>query len=264
MPDRSRFPRPLIPCCAVLSTTLAAMPAFAATTPARDGSVAECACDSSARGDAGQSAASTSQTRPADALPPDIDPDTRSRLPRPRPDELDDLGKSLLAAIREGGDSAPRTIRVYSPKVGEYMTAGNQYLRYESGLDPQIRELAILLAARAMDQQYEWTAHELAAREAGLPQTVIDLVNRSAPVTGVADERHAALIQLGREALERHRVEPDTFARALKLFGKKGLVDIVALIGHYTSTAILLNVFDQHVRPGQAPLLVPRQNSRQR
>jgi 4-carboxymuconolactone decarboxylase len=192
-----------------------------------------------------------------DSLPKDVDPDTRSRLPRPRPDELDDLGKQLFADIREGGDSAPRTIRVYSSKVAQYMTTGNQYLRYESGIAPQLRELAILLAARAMDQQYEWTAHEEAARAAGLPQSVIDIVNHGRPATGIADQKQAVLIQLGREALYDHRVTSDTFARALPLFGKKALVDIVSLMGHYTATAVLLNVFDQHLRPGQTPLLAP-------
>lgn len=190
-------------------------------------------------------------------LPPDVDPETRSRLPRPRPEELDDAGRKLLASIREGGDSAPRTIRLNSPKVGEYMTAGNQYLRYESGLDPKLREIAIMLAARAMDQQYEWTAHELAGREAGLPQAIIDIIKRGEPVTGVTDEKQATLIQLGREALYDHRVTPETYARALKLFGKKGLVDVVSLMGHYTATAILLTVFDQHVAADQQPLLTP-------
>ena len=125
----------------------------------------------------------------------------------------------------------------------------------------KLREIAILLAARAMDQQYEWTAHENAGREVGLPQSVIDIIKTGAPVAGIADEKQATLIQLGREVLYDHRVEPDTYARALKLFGKKGLVDVVSLIGHYSATAILLTVFDQHLPPDQKPLLTPPRQS---
>lgn len=211
--------------------------------------------------DAARAQAPATPSPPAAAsalLPPDVNPETRSRLPRPKPEELDDLGRQMLAAIRAGGDSAPRTIRVWSPKVAQYMTQGNQYLRYESGLDPRIREITILLAARAMDQPYEWNAHEKAAREAGLPQAVIDIINHERPVTGVADDKHAVLIELGRQVLTRHRVTPDTYAKALAAFGRKTLVDIVALMGHYTATAILLNAFDQQLDAGDPPLLAPR------
>ena len=46
-----------------------------------------------------------------------------------------------------------------------------------------------------------------------------------------------------------------TFARALKLFGDRQLVNIVSLMGDYVSTAVLLDTFDQHVRPTDKPLL---------
>ena len=63
------------------------------------------------------------------------------------------------------------------------------------------------------------------------------------------------IIQLGREVMQKHRVSPDVAARALHFFGKQGLVNIVSLMGDYASTAILLNAFDQHIRPSDKPLL---------
>jgi hypothetical protein len=50
-------------------------------------------------------------------------------------------------------------------------------------------------------------------------------------------------------------VGSDTFARALKLFGNQGVVNIVSLMGDYAATTILLNVSDQHVRPRDKSLL---------
>ena len=47
----------------------------------------------------------------------------------------------------------------------------------------------------------------------------------------------------------------DTFARAVKLFGHQGVVNIVSLIGDYAATSILLNVSGQHVRPREKSLL---------
>jgi hypothetical protein len=56
--------------------------------------------------------------------------------------------------------------------------------------------------------------------------------------------------------LEKKKVAPDIFARALKLFGARALVELVSLMGHYWSKAALLAAFhavDMH--PGKRPLL---------
>lgn len=152
----------------------------------------------------------------------------------------------------------PGPIRQYSPPVAESMTAINDYLRRKSGLDPRLVELTILVTARETDCVYVWTAHEPAAQKAGLQQDVIDAVKFRRPVTKLA-EKDAVIVQLGREALGRHKVGSDTFARAQKLFGNQQLVNIVALMGDYAATTMMLNVADQHVRPKDTPLLpVPR------
>lgn len=66
------------------------------------------------------------------------------------------------------------------------------------------------------------------------------------------------MIGFGRELFERRRVEPATFARALALLGRQGLVDLVSLMGVYAATAALLTAFDVQLRPGEtAHLPVP-------
>jgi len=115
-------------------------------------------------------------------------------------------------------------------------------------------ELAILVTAREMDCAYVWTAHEPAAQKAGLQQEIIDIVKFRRPVTTLA-ETDAVIVQLGRDAIGKHKVGSDTFARAQRLFGNQGLVNIVALMGDYAATTIMLNVADQHVRPKDKSLL---------
>jgi 4-carboxymuconolactone decarboxylase len=194
----------------------------------------------------------------ARTLPPDIDPESLNRLPKVRREDLDDLGKKLYDAV--GGDNrllgldGPTGIRMHSPRVSEYMTMGNQYLRFGAGIEPRLMELAILVVARETDSQFEWTAHEPPALNAGLEQRIIDIVKHRRPLTELG-EKEAAIIQLGREALGRRKVEPETFARARKLFGRQGVVNIVSLMSHYAATAMLLTTFDQQLRPGQQPLL---------
>ena len=118
----------------------------------------------------------------------------------------------------------------------------------------RLSELAILVTARELDQQFEWTAHEPAALKAGLEPAIIDIVKYRKPIAGMG-EKEAAIIQLGREAVGKRKVSSDTFARALKLFGRESLVNLVALMGQYSATAVLLNTFDQHVAPGEKLLL---------
>jgi 4-carboxymuconolactone decarboxylase len=115
-------------------------------------------------------------------------------------------------------------------------------------------ELAILVTARELDCEYAWTAREPQGLEAGLPQETTDIVKyRKSP--RALGEKEAVIIELGREAISKHQVSSGTAARALDLFGNRGLVDVISLMGDYASTAILLSAFDQHVRPTDRPLL---------
>ena len=167
---------------------------------------------------------------------------------------LNDAGKKLYDTRGVADAFGPGAIRLYSPPVAEAMTGLNDYLRRKSGLEPRLVELAILVTAREMDSEYVWTAHEPPALKAGLAQAVVDTVKYRRPLTTLG-EREAVIVQLGRDAISQHKVGSDTFARAVKLFGHQGVVNIVALMGDYAATTILLNVADQHVRPRDKSLL---------
>jgi 4-carboxymuconolactone decarboxylase len=134
------------------------------------------------------------------------------------------------------------------------MGAVNDFLRHKSGIDPSLVELVILVTARESDSAYVWNAHEPQGLKAGLSKESIDAVRYRKPTTGLA-EKDAAIIDLGREVLRNHHASSATAARALNLFGKQGVVNIASLMGDYASTEILLNTFDQHVRPTEKSLL---------
>jgi 4-carboxymuconolactone decarboxylase len=188
------------------------------------------------------------------SFPKDIFPDTGNRLPAIKREDLDDAGKKLFDAKGPSDTFGPGSIRLYSLPVAEYAETTNDFLRHKAGIDPRIVELVILVTAREADCAYVWNAHEPQGLKAGLPKETIDIVRYRKPIAGVA-EKDAAIIQLGREVLEKHHVDSATAERALKLFGKQGLVNIVSLMGDYASTEILLNTFDQHVRPAEKSLL---------
>ena len=202
---------------------------------------------------------------PRAALPPDVNPESRSRLPPLKRESLDQQGKEFYDALaadsrRLTGVGGPSGIRMYSPQMGDLARRLNNYLRFESALGARTVELAILVTAREYDSQFEWSAHEPPALKAGVSKELVELIRRRAPVASLAgvSEQDAAVIELGREVFATHRVSAATYARALKAFGSKNLVDLTVLIGEYSATAVLLATFDQQLAAGERPPLPPR------
>lgn len=195
----------------------------------------------------------------ARTLPKDVYADSRHRLPLVKRDDLDDKGKKIFDEA--AGDSralaglqGPSGIRLNSIRLAELQTPYSEYLRFNNGLGPRLTQLAFLVAAREVDSQFEWTSHEPAALKAGVDQSLIDIVKYRKPLTGVG-EKETAIIQIGREALGKRKVSPDTFARGLKLFGKETMVNLASFLGYQAQTATLLVIFDQQIPMDQKPLL---------
>lgn len=193
-------------------------------------------------------------------MPSDIDPESGFRLPLPKREDLDDIGKAYYdRATKPGGQSivglrGPAGIRLYSPKSLEYAQGLNRYLRFEAGFSPAIREIAILATAREMDSQFEWAAHEREALKEGVAPDIIDIIKHRKPTAGLG-ETETVVIELCRQIFRDRKVTPELFARAKALFGPNKLVDLVLLMGNYAGTAVLLTAFDMQLPPGQEPLL---------
>jgi len=175
--------------------------------------------------------------------PDDIHPDSRSRLP----------------LIRSPGQ--PPSPSLYSRQLAPEGTGPGHIGRHGRGLQSlegsvgrRVMGLAILVTAREHDAQYEWTVNEIAAVKDGVEQAVVDVVRHRQPVSGLS-ENDAAVVVLGRELFGKHNVTPQTYARALKAFGERDLVDLVGLMAQHSSDAALTVAFDQHLPAGQKPLL---------
>jgi 4-carboxymuconolactone decarboxylase len=195
----------------------------------------------------------------AQTMPSDIDPQSGFRLPLPKRADLDEAGrKTYDDASRPGaslvGLQGPAGIRLYSTKTAPQLQALNRHLRFEAGIAPRIREIAILVTAREMDSQFEWVAHEPEALKEGVPQSVIEVIKHRRSTQGL-DQADAVVIALGRQIWRDHKVDSATFANAKALFGPHQLVDIVLLMGNYAGTAALLTAFDMQLHPGKKPLL---------
>jgi 4-carboxymuconolactone decarboxylase len=192
-------------------------------------------------------------------MPTDIDPQSGFRLPLPKREDLDEAGKQTYdrgttPGATIAGLQGPAGIQLFSPRTAPHHTAINRYLRFESGISPHVREVAILITAREMDSQFEWVAHEPEALKEGVPQAVIDVIKHRASTAGI-DETDALVIELGRQLWRDHKVSSETFARAKAVFGANKLIDLVMLMGNYAGTAALLAAVDMQLHAGKKPLL---------
>jgi len=194
------------------------------------------------------------------ALPKDVYPDSRFRLPLPKREDLDYYGKRVFDTMVDPGRrslvglNGPAGIRMYDPRVADMMNTANLYLRRETGFGDRLTEIAILTTAREMDNQFEWAAHETAGRKAGVEPAIIDIIRYRRPVTGLG-AKETLIIGFGRELFGQKRVSSATFAEALRLFGRRGLVDLTSLMASYSATSALLNAFDMQLPEGQKPQL---------
>jgi 4-carboxymuconolactone decarboxylase len=192
-------------------------------------------------------------------MPSDIDPQSGFRLPLPKREDLDEAGKQAYdRATRPGatiaGLQGPAGVQLYSTKTAAHQAAINRYLRFEAGLPPRVREIAILTTARELDSQFEWVAHEPEALKEGVGQSVIDVIKYRRDTAGL-DPTDATVIELGRQIWRDHKVTSELFARAKALLGPHKLVAVVQLMGNYAGTAALLTAVDMQLHPGKQPLL---------
>ena len=198
-------------------------------------------------------ASSQSQT-----LPPDVNAVTLSRLPPVTPGDLDPESQKLLEARTNPAPPGPGPGNAgsYNPKAttGNFGRALGVPTGETSRLGTRMYQLVVLITAREIDQQYEWSAHEPMGLRAGLEPSVIDVVKYDRDVNGLA-EKDATVIQFLRALLREHKVSPDLWARTIQTFGRQNTVEIMQLMGDYFTVGTMMNAADQHLPPTRQPLL---------
>src|SRR5206468_9194905 len=81
-----------------------------------------------------------------------------------------------ITAKRGQMRGGPFASLMHHPALAEKVGDLGEYLRFGSTLPGDIRELAILVTARSVNQAYEWFAHAKIGKKEGLPDDVIERV----------------------------------------------------------------------------------------
>lgn len=159
-----------------------------------------------------------------------------------------------VTAGPRGKVPAPMRAWLRNPELATRAQHLGALLRFDTTLDAQATELAILVCARHWTAHLEWTAHKKLALEAGLPAEVIsDLARRRTPE--FSNDVLRAVYVVAQEMMASGRLSDATYQVGTQQLGETGMVELVALLGYYTLVALTLNAFELGMPEMWAPEL---------
>jgi 4-carboxymuconolactone decarboxylase len=189
-------------------------------------------------------------------FPADINPDSLARLPYLQRQNFDEAGQKIFDVLpgrsQNGTLGGPLAFAAYNPAVAKALFDLHN-AAVAGTLNAHVRELAILVACRETNYDLEWNAHEPSAVRAGVDQKVIDVVRNKGALTGVPDQ-DATVIRFGRQMYTDRKVDSATFAKAVELFGQRGVMDIVAVMNTYAVSGFYAIAVDEHAPAGRPAL----------
>lgn len=146
---------------------------------------------------------------------------------------LDDDGRLL----------GPFALMAIAPRLGEAVQAVGAALRFDGQLSAAARELSILVVAVHHRCDFEWFAHEHAARAAGLSTAQLASIRAGAEPVGL-DTEGAAVWASVTAILQRGGLDETEYAAAVDVLGEALLAELVWLCGYYAMLAVALATFD--------------------
>ena len=188
-------------------------------------------------------------------LPADVDPQSRARLPYLKKAEADPSGKKVfdIFTSKDGTLTGPLAFATYNGAVGQALLDLHNAAVTGGTLDAHTAELAILVACRETNYNLEWNAHEPSALKAGIDAKVIDVVRNNRALDGLTD-KDATVIRFGRQLFRDKKVDSATFAKAVASWGKRGTMDMVAVMNTYAVSGYFAIAVDEHSPEGKPEL----------
>jgi 4-carboxymuconolactone decarboxylase len=175
--------------------------------------------------------------------PDDLDPDQRAFYDRLLCGAQARAGDVPLIDAGTGTLLGPFAVMAMAPEVGEAVQHLGSPLRYESRLEPLVREAATLMVAVHERCAFEWFAREEPARRAGLQAVQIQQIRDGELPTGLSGPHERALAAV--DMMLRTRSPDDTvYQDSCQVLSQGGLAELMWLTGYYVMIALALAVFD--------------------
>jgi alkylhydroperoxidase family enzyme len=186
----------------------------------------------------------------------DLNPDSHARLPYLQKKDFDEANQKIFDVLPGKGKDdvlrGPLAFAAYNPAVAKALFDLHN-AAVAGSLTPRTRELAIMVACRETNYNLEWNGHEATALKNGVDAKLLDVVRARGSLSGV-DEKDAVVIRFGRQVLTDKKVDSATYAKVAEIYGKKGAMDIVAVMITYADSGFYGIAVNEQPAAGKKPL----------
>jgi 4-carboxymuconolactone decarboxylase len=168
----------------------------------------------------------------------------QERYPALDLDQLTPEQKAYVESIAKPPRNAnhklpPYKVYIRSPELAKRVEAVSDYVRWGTGQPARLTELAIMITARHWSNPWIWRGHYRLGVRAGLdPSVGAAMAAGKRPENLKEDE--AILYNYATEMYREKAVSDATYAAAVKAFGERGLIDLIAAMGYYDMVAMTL------------------------
>lgn len=143
-----------------------------------------------------------------------------------------------IIALRGGVVNLYRILANQPPALRAFMGM-SRYVRENSSLPPQLRELAILVTAETLHVEYERVHHLVAARKAGVPEAKLAAIAswRTSDAFTPVDR---AVMAYAEQVAQSREVDEATITTLRRHFAPQGVIDLAVTVAWYHFVAAIL------------------------
>ena len=164
------------------------------------------------------------------------------RLPYLNREDLAESDRDIFDRIEKERGQVHNIFRTmaYAPNLLRKYIEWSSELRFNTKLDPKLRELAIMTVGRLTDARYEFTHHWNVARKLGIPREKLEQL-ADYETSPLYDDRERAVIRYAAEATRKVKVKDRTFNTVRNLLAdNRILMELVLLVAGYNLVVHLL------------------------
>jgi 4-carboxymuconolactone decarboxylase len=181
----------------------------------------------------------------------------RARIAPLLPSDWDAEAYDALAVLPHGRDNVLKSWNSGAPVLGTNLLCTqlrhaalarafltfNAHFFYASKLSARVREVLILRIAWLRHAEYEYVAHVVIGRRAGLTDVDFERI-QTGPTSPGLTPVDADLLRAVDELKTDARIGPDTYAALSRVFDEQQMLELIFIVGCYETLAMALNSCD--------------------
>jgi 4-carboxymuconolactone decarboxylase len=137
----------------------------------------------------------------------------------------------------------PFSMLLHSPTLAERLLPMVTFVREDTIVEPRLRFIAILTAARERGAAYVWAAQVAQARTHRIREELINLIRTNGDPGELPDDEREIVVFV-RQLMRTNRVDPAIFDALKSRYSAQWLVELTAIANFFSFVAGICNAFE--------------------